>query len=129
MEFIKFKGREIELAGQKYQCPPLSPYAYAKYGASKKIQSIREEIEKMQKGNQNFGELSEESFVNIIELTTLALKRNYPDITEDDVGEGFYDGFAIIGVLQYLISQDEKVQEQMKEQIKNAQRQSAKKAN
>lgn len=128
MDTPKFKGQEIELAGVKYQCPPLSPYAYAKYGASKKIQKIRDEIEKMQKGNQNFAELSEESFVNIIELTTLALKRNYPDITEDDVGEGFYDGFAIFGVLQYLISQDEKVQEQMREQIKNAQKQSMKTA-
>jgi hypothetical protein len=128
MDTLKFKGREIELAGVKYQCPPLSPYAYAKYGASKKIQKIREEIEKMQ-GSQNFAELSEESFTNIIELTTLALKRNYPDITEDDVGEGFYDGFAIFGVLQYLISQDEKVQEQMKEQIKNVQKQSMKTMN
>jgi hypothetical protein len=129
MEIVKFKGHEIELAGVKYQCPPLSPYAYAKYGASKKIQTIREEIDKMQKGNQNFAELSEESFTNIIELTTLALKRNYPDITEDDVGEGFYDGFAIFGVLQFLISQDEKVQEEMQKQIKNVQKQSGKTTN
>jgi hypothetical protein len=128
MEIVKFKGHEIELAGQKYTMPPLSPYAYAKYGASKKLQKIRSEVEKMQ-NTTNFGELSEESFMNLIELATLALKRNYPDITEDVVGDGFYDGFGIIGLLQFLISQDEQVQAKIQEQIKNAHKQSGKTEN
>lgn len=128
MELVKFKGAEIELAGKKYILPPLSPFAFAKHGASKKIQKLREEVEKMQETG-NFDALSEESFMNIIELTTLALKRNYPDITEEEVGEGFYEGMAIIGMLQYLISQDDKIQAQIQEQIKNAQKQSVKKEN
>lgn len=128
MEIVKFKGHEIELAGKKYIMPPLSPYAYAKYGASKKIQKIRSEVEKMQ-STTDFGQLSEEAFMDLIELTTLALKRNYPDITEDIVGDGFYDGFAIVGMLQFLISQDENVQAKIQEQIKNGHKQSVKAAN
>lgn len=126
MNIVKFQGIPIELSGKEYTLPPLSPYAYAKFGASKKLKQIQEEANKFQE-TQDIGAFSEESFMNIIELTTLALRRNHPEITEDDVGDGLTEGMGIIKLMRYLVTQEEEVQKQMDEQIKNALKQSTKK--
>lgn len=127
----KFKGIEIELAGKKFSLPPLSPYAYAKDDAGAKIKVIQQGIEQLQQ-TQDFGGLSPEVFMNLVELTWLALKRNYPEITMDEVGEGISDGMTAVGLLQYLISQDENVQQQIKDRMeleKNVLGHSTKKVN
>lgn len=127
----KFKGVEIEIAGEKYILPALSPYAYAKADAGAKIKVIQQGIEQLQK-TQDFGGLSPEVFMNLVELTWLALKRNYPDITQDEIGEGLPDGMAAVGMLQHLISQDEDVQQKIKDRVeleKNVLRRSTKAVN
>jgi len=79
---VKFKGVEIELYGEKYQMPALSPYAFAKAGASEKFAKIQKEAQKAEKDN-DIGALSSESYMTLIELVTLALNRNYPTLTQD----------------------------------------------
>lgn len=127
----KFKGVDIYLAGEKFILPALSPYAYAKADAGAKIKVIQQGIEQLQQ-TQDFGGLSPEVFMNLVELTWLALKRNYPDITMDEVGEGLSDGMTAVGLLQYLISQDEEVQQKIKDRVeleKNVLGHSTKKVN
>lgn len=127
----KFKGVDIYLAGEKFILPALSPYAYAKADAGAKIKVIQKGIEQLQQ-TQDFGGLSPEVFMNLVELTWLALKRNYPDITMDEVGEGLSDGMTAVGLLQYLISQDEEVQQKIKDRVeleKNVLGHSTKKVN
>ena len=117
-KLMKFRGVEIDIAGEIYILPPLSPFAYAKANAGAKIKVIQDGIKEMQ-GAQDFGGLNPEVFMNLVELTWLALRRNYPDITEDEIGEGLSDGMVALGLLQYLISQDAEVQAKIKERVES----------
>lgn len=118
---VKFKGIEIELYSEKYQMPALSPYAFAKAGASEKFAKIQKEALEAQQTN-NIGALSSESYMTLIELVTLALNRNYPTLTQDMVGEGLADSGILMTLMQDLISQDKRLKEQMVEHVKNVQK-------
>lgn len=118
---VKFKGVEIELYGEKYQMPALSPYAFAKAEASEKFDKIQKEVKKASETGE-MGALSSDSYMTLIELVTLALNRNYPEVTQDMVGEGLEDSGLLMTLMQDLISQNQKLKEQMAEHIKNVQK-------
>jgi len=118
---VKFKGIEIEIHGEKYTMPALSPYAFAKQGASEKFAKIQKEVAGVAKSN-DIGTLSSASYLTLIELVTLALNRNYPTLTQDMVGEGLADSAMLLSLMQDLISQDQRLREQMAEHVKNAQK-------
>lgn len=111
---IKFKGVEIDFAGKKYILPPLGVGAYRNHDAAEKIQRIQDVADELQNG-ANFGSINGEVLGNVIELTHLALLRNYPDITQDEIEDGISDIITALFLIQYLISQDVQVQKQMME--------------
>lgn len=139
-ETVNFVGVTVLIFNKEYTMPALSPFAYAKAKAGEKIASIQKELvavqgeaEKMaielgkeipdiSKVNHSKLAFSEESYLSMIELVTLALKRNYPEITEDEVGNGIVDGMTLMGLANHLVSQNEKIKEEMDKHIKNAQK-------
>lgn len=126
MDILKFKGVPVEINGKTYTMPPLSPYAYAKADALEKIKVIETEVKAAEKSS-SFGELTPNTFLSLIELVHLALKRNYPEITEEEIGEGVADGTTLINLFQSLISQDAKARKAMETELaKNGGKQQAK---
>lgn len=70
---IKFKGIEIELGDQRLVCPPLSLAT---------IEQMRDKLEAMS------GADMKDKVSTVIECAHSALKRNYPDITREEVADG-----------------------------------------
>lgn len=70
---IKFKGIEIDIGDQRLVCPPLSLST---------IEEMRDRLEAMN-GVDLQGKVA-----TVIECAHAALKRNYPDITRQQVAEG-----------------------------------------
>ncbi len=122
---VKYKGYELDLAGKKYILPPLGIGAYKDHGAAEKIQRIQDA-----KGKEGFQFSDIVGFLDdIVELTHLALLRNYPEITKDEIEEDISDIVTALSLVQYLISQNETVKKQMIDYAKNIQPQPAKTAN
>lgn len=127
MEEVKFRGVEIELAGKKYVMPPLPIKAFSKENASEKLQKIAEDVKKM--GQNGWGAITADSWNALVELVTMALRRNYPDITPEDVEDGIEDAVTLMGLMEDLISQNDKYKQQMAEQRKNILKQLTKEGN
>ena len=117
METPKFKGVEIELAGEKYIMPPLPIKAFSKGDASAKLKLINDDVKKMQSGELDF---SQEAVSGLVSLVTVALQRNYPGIDESAVEDGVEDIMALFKYIQPLISQSDDVKKKMDEVRKNA---------
>jgi hypothetical protein len=105
METVKVKGQKILLDGKEYILPPLPIKAWSKGDASEKIKKINTDLQNMK--TDGLGAVSKESWSNLVDLITTALKRNYPDITEEIVEDGTEDIMALMGMMEYLISQSE----------------------
>lgn len=136
-ETVNFTGVPVTIFNKEYIMPALSPFAYAKCKAGEKLSAIQKELISVQSeaskmaaelekevpdiSKVDHGKLafSDESYVSMIELVTLALKRNYPEITEDEVGNGIADGMTLMGLANHLVSQDEKLKAEMAKHIKN----------
>lgn len=116
METPKFKGVEIELAGEKYIMPPLPIKAFSKGDASAKLKLINDDVKKMQSGELDF---SQEAVSGLVSLVTVALQRNYPGIDESAVEDGVEDIMALFKYIQPLISQSDDVKKKMDEVRKN----------
>ena len=117
METPKFKGVEIELAGEKYIMPPLPIKAFSKGDASAKLKLINDDVKKMQSGELDF---SQEAVSGLVSLITVALQRNYPGLDESAVEDGVEDIMALFKYIQPLISQSDDVKKKMDEVRKNA---------
>ena len=116
------KGVPIELGGKEYILPPLPVRAYSKGDANAKIQKIQEALLKMQ-NNKGIVDIPPDAISDLVSLVTLALKRNYPDITEDLVEDEVYDIMSLVNMFQYLITQNKAVIEATETARKNALRQ------
>jgi len=82
---VKYAGVKVEFAdGRVLTVPPLS------LGA---IQQFQERIMTFKGGLDN------ESIVFVLDLTTHALQRNYPEITRDDVANDLVDVSNMEGVV------------------------------
>lgn len=121
-----FKGHEIILSGKEYILPPLPIKAYSKGDATERLKKIQEEGKSLKE--DGITAFSKESINSLVSLTTTALQRNYPEITEEDVEDGFSDLMSLFECFQYLLSQDKVVQQKMKEAQKNVLAELAKKA-
>lgn len=120
MKTPNVKGIDIELNGEKYILPPLPVKAYSKGDASEKLKSLQNALSNIGGDNGMADAFSQTNVSDLVALTTMALKRNYPEITEDQVEDGFEDIMTLFGVFQYLISQNKEVQAKMEEARKNA---------
>lgn len=116
METPKFKGVEIELAGEKYIMPPLPIKAFSKGDASAKLKLINDDVKKMQSGELDF---SQEAVSGLVSLVTVALQRNYPGLDESAVEDGVEDIMVLFKYIQPLISQSDDVKKKMDEVRKN----------
>lgn len=71
-EVVKIKGIPLQLGGKTYIVPPLN------LGA---LEQLQDRLEKFDGG------IGKENISTVLDATTAALKRNYPDITRDQVSE------------------------------------------
>lgn len=115
---VKFNGVEIVLGGETYILPPLSIRAFSKGDASAKITKIQQEFQKMNEDNTL--SISAECVSDLVSLVTLALARNYPQITEDVVEDGCEDITMLFSYFQHLISQNKEITARIEEAQKNA---------
>ena len=72
-ETPKFKGVDIELAGEAYILPPLPIKSFSKGDATEKIKHIQEEFDQMK---DNSFSISQKSVAHLVSLVTAALQRN-----------------------------------------------------
>jgi len=121
---VKYKGYEIDLAGKKYILPPLGIGAYKHHGAAEKMQNIQDAKDKE---GFKFTDIIDQ-LDDIVELTYLALLRNYPKITKVEIEDDISDIVTALSLVQHLISQNEVVQKQMVEYAKKIQPQATKTA-
>lgn len=115
---VKFKGVDIELGGETYVLPPLPIKAFSKGDASAKIQRIQNEFVEM--NDKQMLTISPESVSDLVDLVTMALGRNYPQIDEATVEDGCEDIMTLFSLFQYLISQNDEMTKRMEEAQKNA---------
>lgn|SRR5574344_543836 len=115
----KVKGVTIELNGTEFILPPLPVKAFSKFDAIDKINAIQADFDKMKNGG-SIGALSKETIINLVSLVGMALRRNYEEITDDEVEDGLSDITSLFNMFQYLISQNADVKKQMEEARKNA---------
>jgi ERCC4-type nuclease len=113
----KFKGVEIEMAGETYVLPPLPIKAFSKGDATEKIKHIQEEFEQMK---DNSFSISQKSVADLVSLVTQALQRNYPGVDENVVEDGLDDITTLFNMFQYLISQSDDMKKKMAEAQKNS---------
>lgn len=112
----KVNGITIKLYDKDYVLPPLPVKAFSKGDASEKLKAIQDELTS---ANGGIAGITQDSVQNVISLVTIALQRNYPDITEEEVEDGLYDIVDLLQSVQYLISQNKSVQKQLAEARKN----------
>jgi len=115
---VKVKGIEIELNDQKYILPPLPIKAFSKGDASAKLKKINDDMRNI--NDDGLGAITAESWGNLVELVVTALRRNYPDITAEEVENGFEDVTALMGVMQNLVSQSAEFKDKVEAERKNA---------
>lgn len=115
---VKFNGVDIVLGGETYVLPPLPIKAFSKGDASEKIQRIQKEF--VQMNEENTFAVSKESVSDLVDLVTMALARNYPQIDASLVEEGAEDIMFLFSLFQYLISQSEEMNKRIAEAQKNA---------
>lgn len=116
-ETPKFKGVEIELAGEAYILPPLPIKSFSKGDATEKIKHIQEEFDQMK---DNSFSISQKSVADLVSLVTAALQRNYPGLDENIVEDGLEDITTLFNMFQYLISQSDDMKKKMAEAQKNS---------
>ncbi|OQS41131.1 hypothetical protein [Chromobacterium haemolyticum] len=71
-ELVKIKGISVLLNGKAYVIPPLNLAA---------LEQLQDRLEQFDGG------IGKESISTVLDATTAALKRNYPDLTRDQVAE------------------------------------------
>ena len=86
LENVKFRGSEVELQNMTLVIPPLNFKAFREHGALKKLQVVIDGMKKLQV-TQAF-DLPDAVLDAAVELTFLAAKRNYPDISKEQIEEG-----------------------------------------
>ena len=121
------QGVEIQLNGTTYVLPPLPIKAYSKFGALKKINAIQSDLIKMNKDG-NIGDISQQTICDLVALIGMALRRNYPDLTDDEVEDGLDDIVTLFGLFNFIISQNNSVKRDMEQARKNALKELAQKA-
>lgn len=125
-EHVLIEGTKIEMRGQTYTLPTMGGKAYRLGNAFEKLSKI-EDAMAQQKETGKIA-LNSEVIGYMYDLTTLALQRNYPELTVDDVEVGL-DLNKIMECFPLLVSQNkEQTQKGMELLAKNAQEQSQKKA-
>jgi hypothetical protein len=97
-EKVKFEGQKVELQNMTLIIPPLNFAALRKQGGLKKIKAVIKGFQEAQKGDFD---LNENTLLEAAELVFLAARRNYPDITLDQIEEGldFSNAVKIIPAL------------------------------
>lgn len=113
------KGVDIELNGTTYVLPPLPIKAYSKFDALKKINAIQEDLMKLN-DDGNISAISQQTICDLVSLVGMALRRNYPDLTDEEVEDGLEDIVTLFGLFHHIISQNNAVKKDMEQARKNA---------
>jgi hypothetical protein len=98
-EKVKFEGQKIELQNMTLVIPPLNFAILRKQEGLKKLKTVMNGFKNAQKDGDF--ELAEETLLEAAELIWMAAKRNYPDLTLEQIEEGldFSNAVKIIPAL------------------------------
>jgi hypothetical protein len=119
---VKNEGQEVTIGGKTYILPDLGYGAYEDHDAFAKIINIGLALEKQQSDPLN-NPIPKAVFTDIRELIHLALKRNYPDLTLEELKEALGLGSALMAVTK-LIQREMEVNELLAAELeKNARKQ------
>ena len=122
MELIE--GTKIQIRGKDYILPTMGGKAYRLGNAFEKLAKIEDALAIQTKTGKL--SLNSELVGYMYDLTTMALQRNYPEMTADEV-EDALDIDQIMDCFPLLVSQDkERTAKGMELLAKNAQKQSQK---
>ena len=115
---VKYPGVPVKLGWKTYLMPPLGMKAVCDHDALKKITALQEQAKKGKEGGLEA--FSSQMVNNLIDLVHMALLRNYPDITRDEVFDGVPDVITATLLIGPLVSQNDVVQNEMAEMLKNS---------
>jgi hypothetical protein len=91
---VEFEGSEFKLSNKRTLIiPPVSFGDLRKNGGLKKFQEVEKRFKEMAE-TREFSQLTEDDLGNISSLIWMAAKRNYPDITQDEIEESIDLGKA-----------------------------------
>lgn len=85
-EPVKFRGVPVTLQNMKVIMPPLNFAAFVDHDALVKIDRIKDVM--LNSHENNSCNISKECLNDLIELITLAIQRNYPDISQEEIKAG-----------------------------------------
>ena len=108
---MKYEGQEVVIGGKTYILPDLGYGAYEDHDAFAKIINIGLALEK-QKADVLNNPIPKEVFADIRELIYLALKRNYPYLTMEELKDALGLGSALLAVTK-LIQREMEVNERL----------------
>jgi len=115
---VKYPGIPVKLGWKTYLMPPLGMKAVCDHNALKKISALQEQAKKGSQGGLEA--FSPEMLNNLIDLLHMALLRNYPDITREEIFDGIPDVITATMLIGPLVSQNDVVQNEMAEMLKNS---------
>lgn len=113
METLKYKGQDVQFAGETFVMPDLPYIAYEEYDAFEKITNIVTAMAKMESGLMS-NPLKKEVFADARLLVFLAIKRNYPDLSEEVFLDMINPGSILIA-LRKLIDRELEIQGMIKQ--------------
>jgi hypothetical protein len=122
-EAVPYKGIAVELQNMKVIMPPLNFEALYLHDALEKLDKLKNAMLEVQ--NSYSLNIPKPQLKDFIELTTMAIQRNYPDVTEQDViaGLDFENMNELMGFLLVQNQTEEMKKHQEKvnaELLKNA---------
>ncbi|MBU2701181.1 hypothetical protein Ga0466249_002295 [Sporomusaceae bacterium BoRhaA] len=109
MATVKFEGTEVSFRDKTYIMPDLPYIAYEDYEAMIKIVDIARSLDAMH-GNPLLNPFTGKTLKDARKLIMLAIKRNYPDIDEEE----FIQNLRLVDVILaagVLIDREVRVQE------------------
>lgn len=116
---VRFPGTKVNIAGTEYIVPPLGMAAYSKHNAFEKLQKIHDSITSDEKGI-NFGGFTKDVIQDILELIYLAIRRNYPQTTVEEL-EDVLDFATCMEMIPILIDMGKRASTE-EETLKNVQK-------
>ncbi|MDF2563678.1 MAG: hypothetical protein K0Q53_73 [Massilibacillus sp.] len=131
METLKYKGQEVEFGDKKYVMPDLPYVAYEEFDAFEKIAKTVMSVAEMESA-PFLKPLKKEVFANIRELLYLAIRRNYPELTEEEFKDQINPGnglaafkklvdreIEIQGIIKQVTEKNEETQTEQADKKKN----------
>lgn len=105
----QFGGTEIELQNMTLVLPVLNFDAFRNHGAMKKMNMVIKALKRVEETEEL--DLTDDELDAAIDLVFLSAKRNYPEISKQDIAEGM--DFEILGkVMPVLVTKNQLAQVQ-----------------